>query len=286
MPPDAVTVAPPVPGEGARLELAPPPELGPSARGEWERVVAELAAKDMLTELDRAALAAYCGAYALWADAIANVQKFGSVVKTAASGFPVQSPYVAIANKQAAVMMSIAAEFGFTPSTRGKLPAPGRFAKVDLFGDPVPENWGARGRPEHIRNQATANKITMLLALGWSIARISKTVGVTPPTLRKHYKGELRHRDESRDRLQARTAMLLWEQFERGSTVAGRVFRELLAENDRMRIEADLATRPEPVPVPTERSLGKKAFNEHLAAEAEAELRRKLEREAAANAFH
>lgn len=265
-------------------DLCAPPELGASARQEWDRVVAELKARDLLTELDRAALAAYCGAYALWADAIANVQKFGSVVKTKTDGFPVQSPYVAIANKQAAVMMKIAGEFGFTPSTRGRQPAPGQFARVDLFGDPVPENWGGRGRPEHIRTQQNANKVTMLLAFGWANARIAKAVGITAPTLRKHYGRELRYRDEARDRLQARSAMLLWEQFEKGSSAAGREFREMLAENDRMEIERSLGAAA-PADKPAER-VGKKVLSKQQAISADAELMAELEREAAQHATH
>jgi len=46
----------------------------------------------MLTNLDRAALAAYCGAYALWAEATEAIQKYGSMVKSP-SGYPIQSPY-------------------------------------------------------------------------------------------------------------------------------------------------------------------------------------------------
>jgi len=54
----------------------------------------------MLTQLDRAALASYCGAYALWAEAMEAFQKYGTMVKSP-SGYPIQSPYVAIANRQA-----------------------------------------------------------------------------------------------------------------------------------------------------------------------------------------
>jgi quercetin dioxygenase-like cupin family protein len=36
----------------------------------------------LLTNLDRAALAAYCGAYSLWAEATEAIQKFGSMVKS------------------------------------------------------------------------------------------------------------------------------------------------------------------------------------------------------------
>jgi DNA modification methylase len=54
-----------------------PPELGPAAQREWQRLVGDLAAFRLLTNLDRAALAAYCGAYALWAEAMEAIQKFG-----------------------------------------------------------------------------------------------------------------------------------------------------------------------------------------------------------------
>lgn len=214
-------------------DIVAPAELSTAAQAEWQRVVSELRSRDMLTELDRSALAAYCGAFALWAEAMVAVQKFGSVVKTA-KGFPVQSPYVAIANKQSAMMMRIAGEFGFTPATRDRQPRPGRFAKYDLFGDLVPENWGGRGRPAHIATQENRNRVTMLLAFGWSNERIAGAIGVTPPTLRKCYKAELKIRGEARDRLDARTAMLLWDQFQGGDASAGREFRKLLERNDLM----------------------------------------------------
>ena len=74
----------------------------------------------MLTNLDRAALAAYCGAYALWAEATEAIQKYGAMVKSP-TGYPVQSPYVSIANRQAEIMMRIASEFGFTPASRSRI---------------------------------------------------------------------------------------------------------------------------------------------------------------------
>ena len=73
--------------------------------------------------LDRAALAAYCGAYALWAEATEAIQKFGTMIKSP-SGSPVQSPYVAVANRQAEIMMRIASEFGFTPASRSRIATP------------------------------------------------------------------------------------------------------------------------------------------------------------------
>jgi P27 family predicted phage terminase small subunit len=100
-----------------------PTELGPLARREWDRLVGELITLRLLTNLDRAALAAYCGAYALWAEATGAIQKYGAMIKSP-TGYPVQSPYVAIANRQAEIMMRIASEFGFTPASRSRIATP------------------------------------------------------------------------------------------------------------------------------------------------------------------
>jgi P27 family predicted phage terminase small subunit len=110
-----------------------PPELGPAAKREWDRLVDDLAKLNLLTSLDRAALAAYCGAYALWADATEQIQKYGAMIKSP-TGYPVQSPYIAIANRQAEIMMRIASEFGFTPASRSRIAAPGR-EEPTLFDD-------------------------------------------------------------------------------------------------------------------------------------------------------
>jgi len=100
-----------------------PVELGPVARREWDRMVGQLMSLRMLSELDRAALAAYCCAYALWAEATEAIQKYGAMIKSP-TGYPVQSPYVAIANRQTEIMMRIACEFGFTPASRSRISAP------------------------------------------------------------------------------------------------------------------------------------------------------------------
>ena len=86
-------------------------------------MVGELTPLRIMTHLDRAALAAYCGAYGMWAEATEAIQKFGTMVKSP-SGYPVQSPYVSIANRQAEIMMRIASEFGFTPASRSRISAP------------------------------------------------------------------------------------------------------------------------------------------------------------------
>jgi len=88
----------------------------------------------MITKLDRAALATYCGAYALWAEATEAIQKFGAMVKSP-TGYPMQSPYISIANRQAEIMMRIASEFGFTPASRSRISVP-RQSDLPLFDLP------------------------------------------------------------------------------------------------------------------------------------------------------
>jgi P27 family predicted phage terminase small subunit len=114
-----------------------PPELGPSAQREWNRLVIELSKLNLITNLDRAALASYCGAYALWAEATEAIQKFGTMVKSP-SGYPMQSPYISIANRQAELMMRIASEFGFTPASRSRISVPSQ-DQPTLFGVADPD---------------------------------------------------------------------------------------------------------------------------------------------------
>jgi hypothetical protein len=104
----------------------------------------------------------------------------------------------------------------------------------DLFGDPVPANWGQRGRPEHVPSQQNRNRVSMLVALGWSNKRIAAAMFVTLPTLRKHYFSELKFREVARDRLDANLATKLWELFMAGNVAAGKEFRALLERNDLM----------------------------------------------------
>lgn len=109
-----------------------PAELSPAARVEWERLVPELGQLGLLTHFDRAGLAAYCAAYALWAEATAAVQKYGAMVKSP-SGYPMQSPYIGIANRQAELMIRLASEFGFTPASRSRISSPPTHPLLTLF---------------------------------------------------------------------------------------------------------------------------------------------------------
>ena len=155
----------------------------------------------------------------------------------------------------------------------------------DLFGDPVPANWGQRGRPEHVASQQNRNRVSMLVALGWGNTRIAKAMLITLPTLRKHYFSELKFRDVARDRLNANLATKLWVLFMEGNVAAGKEFRKLLEVNDRMEIERDMGSQP----ASTDKTpaLGKKDLDKRRAADADADLMAELEQEAVAqNAVH
>jgi P27 family predicted phage terminase small subunit len=116
------------------------------ARQEWERLTAELAKLNLITHLDRGALAAYCAAYGLWAEAMVQIQKYGTMVKSP-SGYPMQSPYIGLANRQAELMMRISSEFGFTPASRSRIsaPPPDQLPLLELAEDEYEEEQAEGG---------------------------------------------------------------------------------------------------------------------------------------------
>jgi P27 family predicted phage terminase small subunit len=110
------------------------------------RLTAELAKLNLITKLDRGALATYCVAYALWIEAIEQIQKYGAMIKSP-TGYPVQSPYLAIANRQAEIMLRVASEFGFTPASRSRIsvPPPDQLPLLDLTMDDYEEDSEGAG---------------------------------------------------------------------------------------------------------------------------------------------
>ena len=120
-----------------------PGHLTEAALAEWDRIIVELVALGILTNLDRGALAAYCQAYGRWSAAEKALARMadhdavtdGLIVKTK-SGNLIQNPLVGAANKAMADMVRYAAEFGLTPSARTRVTgmsdaAPNPFAAFD-----------------------------------------------------------------------------------------------------------------------------------------------------------
>ena len=108
----------------------PPPHLTADALEEWNRVAHWLHQIGLLSEADRAALAADAQSYGRWVQAERAIAKMaekdqltgGLMIKTS-NGNAIQNPLVGTANKAAADMMRYAAEFGMTPSARSRISA-------------------------------------------------------------------------------------------------------------------------------------------------------------------
>ena len=99
-----------------------PRHLSTKAKAEWKRVTRRLYALGLVTQVDRAALSAYCQAWGRWVEAEEEVRKNGDIVKTRA-GNVIQNPWLAVANKAQEQMVKLAAEFGMTPSSRTRVSA-------------------------------------------------------------------------------------------------------------------------------------------------------------------
>ena len=123
----------------------PPAHLTADAVEEWERVATELFNLGILSEIDRAALAAYAMAYGRWVQAERAIARMaekdqltgGLMIKTS-NGNAIQNPLVGTANKAASDMVRYAAEFGFTPAARARVRAEQR----DKASDPAAAYFG------------------------------------------------------------------------------------------------------------------------------------------------
>lgn len=100
-----------------------PDHLLPAARKEWRRLATPMFNAGILTVADRAALAAYCQAWARWVEAEEKLQTTAALIKTPA-GHVRQSPLISIANKQLELMGKYMAELGLTPAARTRLDLP------------------------------------------------------------------------------------------------------------------------------------------------------------------
>lgn len=125
------------------IPIAPkcPTWLHKNAKKEWKRIAPQLERLGLLTQVDMAALAAYCESWAQYREAIEFIHKKGSAypiwerevdgsIKYDDRGQPIlrymqQWPQVSIANKALQNIKAFGTEFGLTPSSRGRLEVPG-----------------------------------------------------------------------------------------------------------------------------------------------------------------
>ena len=82
----------------------------------------------------------------------------------------------------------------------------------------------------------------VLLALGWEIEKIAAAIGITRPTLKKHYFRELKVRDEARARLEGNLVVGMAAKALAGDVPAYREVRRALDKADL--VDADQVYRP------------------------------------------
>ena len=140
--------------------------------------------------------------------------------------------------------------------------------EFDLLGDPVPANFGGRGRPEHVASEEKARLIIVLAAVGKSKPQIAEALGISEPTLRKHYfSARSRFKlklGESRQRLEAKIYATLMREADAGNVTAIRTLWDRLDKLDLKQAQIAEAMRSQAKP----EKLGKKAEADLRAKEA------------------
>lgn len=118
-----------------------PAHLSPTAKAEWKRLVRHLHALGIMSDLDRAALAAYCQAYGRWVEAERRLKETPTLLRTPA-GYVQPSPWLAIANKNVELMHKFMSELGLSPSSRSRVttvstlgPKPWEFGRQETDED-------------------------------------------------------------------------------------------------------------------------------------------------------
>lgn len=113
--PGAVPVPAPAEEKPSRTIHDAPEDFDETHRNVWNEIVKQTAGT--LQDCDRWALTTLVTAICLHKTASAKVREYGSVIKSP-NGYPIQSPYVADMNKQAANITRLSSELGLTPAAR------------------------------------------------------------------------------------------------------------------------------------------------------------------------
>ena len=151
--------------------------------------------------------------------------------------------------------------------------------RFDLLGDPIPEGRGGPGRTGHIATSKNASKIRALLVAGLNNSQIARELGISVPTLRKHYfqSGKIKAklaREMAIAEMRARNILRLDAQADKGSVSAMRALEPLLEKAEREIAEREMSSDQ-----PRQQSPGVKQRRELMGHEADDELERELSQE-------
>ena len=122
-------------------ELSSAPEwLTDSQRAVWEKAIADTPT-GLLRRVDESVFLVWVIAKDLHQSAAEKIAQSGTIVRMPNSNMAIQSPWVAVLNKQAQIMLKASAEMGFTPSSRARvrLESPAftqnKFARLTQFNE-------------------------------------------------------------------------------------------------------------------------------------------------------
>ncbi|MCP5087627.1 MAG: AraC family transcriptional regulator [Rhodobacteraceae bacterium] len=132
--------------------------------------------------------------------------------------------------------------------------------EFDMFGNPVQPGRGCKGRPPFQATGKDRNKVKLLLALGWGNERIANAIDISPATLKRHFRAELKVRDEMRDRLDAERFAVVADEAMKGNITAQKELGRMIEKSDQMGAAKRFANSDADAPTKgkTEKPLGKK----------------------------
>lgn len=124
-----------------------PRHLKGEARKEWKRITELLAEYQMISGVDRGALAMLCTTWGRYVNAEEMIEKaseqspgsHGLFVKSP-NGMPIQSPWLSVSNRAMEMYQRWCAEFGITPAQRVRVTP--QTTQQSLPGLDEPQGWG------------------------------------------------------------------------------------------------------------------------------------------------
>lgn len=102
----------------------------------WKTVLKD-APRGLLKRLDAGVLICWVVAFCLHEEAVQKLHSSPKIIKSP-NGLPVQSPWLQILNKQAALLVRLASELGFSPAARARVSVD----EADLEGDETDHLFG------------------------------------------------------------------------------------------------------------------------------------------------
>lgn len=154
--------------------------------------------------------------------------------------------------------------------------------KLDLFGNPVRSSKGRRGRPPLEISDEDRDAVEAALVKGYTNQHICDVLGISLPSLKRHFRASLQNRDNARERLKlALMAAMARAAIEERKPAAASKLLEMMRQDELHETEKKMASnskRPEPV--------GKKQMSALEALDADAQLEAELEQEAHGGVRH